>query len=270
MSTPDTTIIGDSQHKPNDYPPSYWVKAFSGSPISIFVPPYIRFLQGQVALRKALAFLIAARKDAIAGNPQLQKLYESIEASSESKQAEITFETFFAATILINLVSEVEHFFGSAIATALRMYPGKMGNQTFKLTEIITASSNNELIDRAASATLNELMYEKPMDYLTGLAEILSINKESMIDVWPGFVEVKARRDLGVHNNWVANPIYLRKLKEAKCKDLPNIGTRLIPDFAYLNEALSICDKLVELMANLMAEKWLPIVKTNEASEGHD
>ena len=64
---------------------------------------------------------------------------------------------------------------------------------------------------------------------------MVSIDKKHLIEIWPSFVEMKARRDLGVHNNWVTNGIYLRKLKEIGFADHPSTGMRLIPDFAYLD-----------------------------------
>jgi hypothetical protein len=250
--------------------PLYWRNAFDGSPISIVVPPYIRFLQGQIALRRSLAFLVAARKEAQSGNPRLLPLFESLNSSPEAKQAELSYESVFASTGLISLVSEVEHFFGNAVATALRLYPGKMGSQTFRLSEILSATTTDELVDRAASSVMHELMYEKPLDYLSGLCEILSIKKDSLSQPWLRFVEIKARRDLGVHNNWVANQIYLRKIKEAQHTDLPALGVRLIPDFAYLQTAMNSTDELIRTMADLLGEKWIPVARRSPADRGQE
>lgn len=250
--------------------PQYWKNAFSGNPVSIVVPPYIRFLQGQIALRRALAFLVVAREEAHSGNPRLLPIFESLNSSPEAKQAELSNESVFASTGLISLVSEVEHFFSNAVATALRMYPGKMGNQTFRLSEILSASSTDELVDRAASGVMHELMYEKPLDYLSGLCEILSIKKERLSQPWLSFVEIKARRDLGVHNNWVVNQIYLRKIKEAQHTDLPSLGVRLIPEFAYLQTAINSCDELVRTMADLLGEKWIPVARRPPAAPGEE
>lgn len=237
--------------------PSYWEKQFSGTPLSIVVPPYIRFLQGQVTLRKALSFLISAREEAKSGNPRLFEMYERIESSEDSHQAQVSYETFFASTVLIGLVSEVEHFLGNAVSAALRLYPEKMGSRSFRLSDILNVSSNEELINRAASAVLNDLMYAKPLDYLSGLCDILSIRKDPLASHWSRFVEIKARRDLGVHNNWVANEIYQRKVREAQDAEPVAIGTRLIPDFAYVGGAMDVCDELVKVVADALGEKWI-------------
>jgi hypothetical protein len=162
---------------------------------------------------------------------------------------------------VIALVSEVEHYFGSAVSTALRLYPEKMGSQSFRLTDILAVSSSDELVDRAASATMHELMYAKPLDYLAGLCNILSIDKKSLEQHWPAFVELKARRDLGVHNDWIVNPIYLRKIKEATLEQAPLLGARLAPDFEYLIHSMELCDSLVSAIANLLGEKWIPVAR---------
>lgn len=237
--------------------PAYWVRQFSGTPLSIVVPPYIRFLQGQIALRKALSFLISAREEAKSGNPRLHEMYDRLESSADSIEAQISYETFFAATVLIGLVSEVEHFLGNAVSAALRLYPEKMGSRSFRLSDVLDASSTDELINRAASAVLNDLMYAKPLDYLSGLCDILSIKKDPLASHWSKFVEIKARRDLGVHNNWVANEIYQRKTIEAQAVPLVELGTRLIPNFAYVHGAMDICDELVKAVADALGEKWV-------------
>lgn len=261
-SDPSTTFESGQmlESKPvnNDYSPLYWQKAFNGTPTAIFVPPYIRFLQGQVALRKALNFLEVSRTVATSGLPPLSDLLQSLDSSPESRQAQVSFETLFSAALFVNLISEVEHFFVSCAATAIRLYPGKVGSETFRLSDVLAASSTDELVERAADRALQALMYEKPADYLSSLCEIVSIDKKHLLDIWPSFVEMKARRDLGVHNNWVANEIYLRKLKEISFTNFPSIGLRLIPDFAYLEASIKTCDRLVGQMADLMGEKWLP------------
>jgi hypothetical protein len=264
MNPKMTTMSSESGQDPsngataNDYSPTYWRSAFSGSPTAIFVPPYIRFLQGQVALRKALNFLVVSRTVAKSGFAPLSDLLESLEDSPESKQAQTSFESLFAAALYVNLISEVEHFFVTCAATAIRLYPGKVGSETFRLADVLAVSSTDELVERAADRAMQALMYEKPADYLSGLCEILSVDKKHLVSIWPRFVEMKARRDLGVHNNWSANEIYLRKLKEIGFPDPPSIGSRLIPDFEYLDASIDTCDRLVGEMANLMAEKWLP------------
>lgn len=248
--------------------PNYWMTACKGTPLSIVVPPYIRFLQGTVVLYKALVFLKEARHAAVNGNTALSKILTELENSRDSKQLDVNYEKFFASHLTITLVSEVEHFLGSAVAAALRLYPEKMGSQTIKISELISAASKDEVIDRAARNVMNSLMYEKPLDYLKSLTNILSIDSEKITNLWPAFIELKARRDIGVHNNWVANDIYARRLLEARIPLTCSLGERLIPSFLYLQESMDACKNLVEAFANELGRKWIPIV--GSATESQD
>lgn len=255
---PTANALAGLAFRPNDYSPNYWHEAFKGSPTAIFIPQLIRFMQGELALRKALNFLILSRSIAMDGSEPLRELLESLDNSNDSKQTQLSFETVFSAALFVNLVSEVEHFFVSCAVTAIRLYPGKVGRETFRLSDILAATSSDELVERAANQALQDLMYKKPSEYLSDLCEILSIDKSSLLEIWPDFVEMKARRDLGVHNNWVANTTYLRKLGDIDCPTKEAVGSRLIPDFAYLSHSMDIGSMLVSRMANLMSDKWLP------------
>lgn len=250
----------ESSAKPDKDSPNYWSETFKGTPVSIVVPPYIRFLQGILVLRKAALFLRTAQHVAHE-HPHLASALAEIEQSKDSKQLGVKYETYFASHLTINLVSEVEHFFASAVSAALHMYPEKMGGQTFKLAEIISADSTDELIDRAANAVLYGLMYEKPLNYIKSFASILSIETAKLDQHWPAFVELKARRDLGVHSNWVVNDIYLRKLREAEITTTHVLGDRIIPNFGYMSQAIETCEMLVKAMANLLGEKWISVDK---------
>lgn len=234
-----------------------WLKKVEGTPESVVLPPFVRFLYGQTVIQHARIFLMMAQHVALKEQPDLALLLEKMDKGYASQSLGVNFETYFAAQFIINLVSEVEHFLGSAVAAALRLHPEKIGGQTFKLTEIISATSTDELVDRAAKAKLNELMYEKPLDYIKKLSEILSVDAVKLEDHWPAFVELKARRDLGVHSNWMVNEIYLRKLKEAKITTDAKVGDSVIPDFKYLTQAIDDAGYLAETLATLLAEKWM-------------
>ncbi|MDR5887412.1 hypothetical protein [Vreelandella janggokensis] len=255
MSTPNSHDKDDDEEVGS---PNYWVEQFEGTPGSVVVPPYIRFLQGLLLLRRAVVVLRSAQYSGAMGHPELSEAIMDFEDDRVANQVEVSYETYFAGQLLINLISEVEHFFGSAISAALRLHPNKMGKQSFQLSEIISAGSTDELIDHAANIFLNKLMYEKPLDYAKKFSDILSIDYDSLVDLWIPFVELKARRDIGIHNNWVVNDIYNRKLFEAKIKCNESVGSRLRPDFSYLTKADHICLDLVEGIIELLSEKWMP------------
>lgn len=248
--------------------PEYWNQAFKGTPMSVVVPPYIRFLQSLVAMRTAIRLLRVTERLAIEGQPALANLYGDLESSKDAQQLAITYETFFASTLVTTLVSDVEHFFASAVSTALRLHPKKMGRQEFKLSDILSASSIDELVDRAAEIVLNRIAYEKPSDYLEKFSEILSIDPSAIAPLWSPFIELKARRDLGVHNNWTVNDTYVRKLAEAGIESGFAVGERARPDFSYLEGAVQSVSELVRLVADLLGEKWIPSEEPPREEDG--
>ena len=101
-------------------------------------------------------------------------------------------------------------------------------------------------------------MYEKPLDYLNRIASLLSIDQKQLEHLWPIFIEAKARRDVGVHNGWICNAIYLRKTKEAGIKATSKLGDSLLPcDDEYINSVASALDKLADLIADQVSSKHL-------------
>jgi hypothetical protein len=242
----------------NNFSPSYWRKALDGTPAAIFYPAYIRFLQGLIVMHNATLIIIGSKIAAESGDESLKKLIDDLDNSPDSKQHGSSFESFFASALFVNLISEVEQFFVTCAETAIRTYPKKVGSTTFSLSDVLGAASTEELIERAANKALQGLMYEKPADYLSGLCKLISIDEKKLLPIWPSFVEMKARRDLGVHNNWIANETYIRKLREVDFSNPPAIGVRLIPDLDYLGETVKIAKQLVREMGSLMAENWLP------------
>lgn len=106
-------LKSESNHEnPEKGTPNYWSSALKGTPASIVVPPYIRFLQGVLLLRKALSFLYQSKYASLTGqaNADITATIAELESSRESKELGVTFETYFASHLTINLVSEVEHF----------------------------------------------------------------------------------------------------------------------------------------------------------------
>jgi len=89
-------------------------------------------------------------------------------------------------------------------------------------------------------------MYKKPMEYLESICEVLSIEKNTITKEWPNYIEAKSRRDLGVHNGWVCNSTYLRKVHEAKIETEAKEGDSMLPTYdGYVKELLTSLSNIV-------------------------
>ena len=143
---------------------------------------------------------------------------------------------YFQANLFFSQVAGLEHFIQRAIRAAITVYPKKLGSATFSLIDIIDSDSIDELIHRAVDGYLNKVMYKKPFEYLKDICEVLSIPQERFATNWPNFIEAKARRDAGIHNNWICNDVYLRKIAEAGLAASVSAGDSLIPrDEQYIH-----------------------------------
>jgi hypothetical protein len=97
-------------------------------------------------------------------------------------------------------------------------------------------------------------MYEKPEDYLKKICTILSIESKQIEPFWPYYIEAKARRDVGVHNNWKCNETYLRKTAKLDFEISQKIGGSLVPsNTEYCNK---VHDNII-FIANEIADQIL-------------
>ena len=143
----------------------------------------------------------------------------------------------FAALMLMFMVAEIELYLSDAVKAILTVYPKKLAQAQFKLSEIIDRPQD-EIIQMAAERHLYSLMYKKPKEYLAELCEIMSIDAKLIQPLWGSFVEAKARRDLGSHNDWRVNETYLRKTAEIGIAPNAVIGQDICPDHEY-NQGLT-------------------------------
>ena len=147
------------------------------------------------------------------------------------------------------LVASFELFLRDVLAIIIMVNPKKVGQCQFALSEILDSLGIDELVRRSIEDILNKMMYKKPLEYLRDVADLLSIDATPLKAHWPSFVEAKARRDLGVHNGWRCNSIYIRKLAEVGIVSAFEEGDSVSPSYEY---GRGIMDSLRELGSQLM------------------
>lgn len=173
------------------------------------------------AIGKSVNLFLYVEKAALGGNEELRASLEYIKKNvpesykySEDSDA---FHGFYIGQNFIILMAEFESFLVNIMRLILKKYPQKM-TETFKLSEILELHDMDSVIGLACERYLNSIMYKKANDYRHSLVEILSADKEFLANLWPQYVECKARRDIGIHNDWLINETYKRKLNEVGIK----------------------------------------------------
>lgn len=167
---------------------------------------------------------------------------------------------YFAGSILVSLISQTELFLADLIKLVVAAYPQKLGNIEFKFKDIIE-KSYDEILELALDRYISSLMYKRPLEYFDEFCKILSIERESILSYWRDFVEAKARRDLGLHNNWIVNDTYQRKINEIEYSATAPNGTNICPNHDYITNIHDVCLHIVEIICIQVIKKYCDIGK---------
>lgn len=144
----------------------------------------------------------------------------------------------------ISLVSAFEEFLTDICMLALKKHPYKISGEQVDFKKVIEME-RDEIIEFKAKEYLNKIMYMSPKDYLKAICSLLSVEPLTINDNFIKYIEIKARRDLGVHNDWKKNEIYLRKVKESGGR-IPEDSLVLRPSHLYFKYSYRVCRSLVK------------------------
>ena len=154
---------------------------------------------------------------------------------------------------LVQLVTIVEAMLGDIVRAVVLKYPQKLGSKrTVSLEAVLEATSLEDVHLRALDALLNELSYRAPREFAESLNELISINLLEC-PAYHRYMEVKASRDIFIHNRSVANEIYVRK---AGSHVRVRSGMSLPADTVYFLESYEYCLQLCEWLETTLHDKW--------------
>ena len=112
-------------------------------------------------------------------------------------------------------------------------------NKDVSVIDLIT-KDRSDLINQIIQERVNTLFYASPQKQLEYFDKALGIKVED--EIWGKWVEIKARRDLWVHNAGIANQIYLDKTKDY---NLVPIGSEALIDQKYFSDSVATMKTLV-------------------------
>ena len=112
-------------------------------------------------------------------------------------------------------------------------------NKEISVVDLIT-KDRSDLISQIIQERVNTLFYASPQKQLEYFDKALGIKVED--DIWGKWIEIKARRDLWVHNAGIANQIYLDKAKDYS---LVLLGKEALIDQKYFSDSVATMKTLV-------------------------
>lgn len=151
------------------------------------------------------------------------------------------FEAF-----LVNSVSQFESFLADVLVTFLSHYPLRIAETvqgipvcpSISPRDLVVAPDKDQLLQRVFADHVVNVFRQRPSVYMAYVVKLLSIkNDPSFAD----YYEVAATRDLVVHNNCIANGLYIEK---AGAKARGSLGTKLSVNKGYYYDALAKLKKV--------------------------
>jgi hypothetical protein len=225
------------------------------------------FDQGELAQLTYGAFDIAAKSLAESDQEQIQISFPvgyradktTIESTRTYKKNEILSRYQYLAfnqlstNGIIQLVTIVEAAVSDIIRAVILKYPKKLsGKRTIAIKSVLESSSIQEVHMRATDGFINELTYKSPADFAEAIRPILSINLLEC-PAFHKYIEVKATRDIYIHNRGAANDVYVRKAgTHARVKDGMNLPT----DVQYFLESYESCIQVIEWLEQELHQHW--------------
>ena len=166
---------------------------------------------------------------------------------SRLTRADARVPNFLQMQLFIAMVATVEGLLSEMSTLVLLSFPGKIDATPSK--DIATAQSMSEIREALAESDLNKAFYAKPAEYRKRIELIISASPRVLDPFWDAFIEHKASRDVGLHNDWRINETYTRKAGNQG--RMPKEGGKHIyPDEVYFRSA---CDVSLAIIDSLDA-----------------
>ncbi|MFI7510974.1 hypothetical protein ACIBSS_29565 [Micromonospora aurantiaca] len=171
-------------------------------------------------------------------------------------------------SLLILAVSDFELLIGKVAAAIMHKVPDAVrgSDATLTLAQLIEIGSVESAVAHIVERRVEELLRSSVTEWESWFGKF-SIKFRDMIDSWPEFVEIFARRNLAVHNDGIVNRQYLARIAEGGWRgDCPAIGATLDFDAKYLSSAL---DRMATFSILLTAGAELQICKKGSDNALH-
>lgn len=194
----------------------------------------------------------ARRKDS-----ELQAIYDRFTTHA-------LFETF-----LVLLISRFEAFLADVIRIVLESYPQKITTSVPEMqptrsvpVELLWASATlAEALNLTIETQIDKVMFAAPRVQFAYLNAVVGTDTND--DAFQKYLELKATRDLIVHNVGIANPVYLSK---AGAFAKWNQGDNVVVTQDYFNAALALTKRLSGIVKR-DAEKTFPVTTSDKQAK---
>jgi len=159
-----------------------------------------------------------------------------------------------STTLVYNLVTQTEVLLSDLLSAILQVYPAKLGTKRQVSAAIVFQADTLEYLrDQAIASVCNELAYKSPKEYAECVSEFFGFDICNTIVQYPRYQELKATRDILIHNRGVANEIYSHK---AGSHARARVGQSLPVNIGYFLSSYEICLSMNESLMERFHDVW--------------
>lgn len=154
---------------------------------------------------------------------------------------------------IYKLVTISENLLNYILKNILIEFPGKIPNKRKLDVEIaLSANSLEEIKVCIIDSILNEIAYKSPREYAEEFQKYTGVNLLEF-PTFHKYIELKATRDIHIHNGGIANDIYTTKAATAaRVKS----GRFLPVNIQYFLESYEACLQLTEILESELNKIW--------------
>lgn len=187
------------------------------------------------------------RKFTFQNPPTKSRLNEQgLQAKAESYIANYLITASFQ-----HFVSLFEDFFFDLLRLWLAAYPGSLSRNQLEFSAVLKAADKNEIVLAVVDKQLNEIKYKRVADWFEYLDRLVKLGCPTSDEI-EALAEMKASRDILVHNRGIANPTYLAKAgSRARCQD----GELLEVPEPYHRQSWELTRKMIGDIAEAAIQK---------------
>lgn len=154
---------------------------------------------------------------------------------------------------ILQLVTITETLLNYILKEILIEFPGKIpSKRKMDIETALSANSLEEIKISIIETILNEIAYKSPKDYADEFQKITGLN---LLEFPPyhRYIELKATRDIHIHNNGTANEIYINKAgMMARVKS----GNYLPVDIQYFLHSYESSLQITEFLEKELDKIW--------------
>ncbi len=154
---------------------------------------------------------------------------------------------------LYQLVTTVEALFGDLLRGILIEFPVKISNKRkLDFETVLEAESLEEIKITLVNSIINEISYKSPKDFAEEFEKYAGVNLLEQ-PTFHKYIELKATRDIYIHNQGYANEIYL-----AKSATLARVKNKqfLPVDIHYFLYSYECCLQITEILEESLNKIW--------------